>query len=113
MHSAVMLISGILGWGLGWNGGLAPESCKSYSDFWVRDFTLMGILGLNTDLNWSVKAFAFAVSGKRVWPSFLKGAVPLESCLECFSSVNFFGFDLGRFSSVLVFLVIIEAQDVA
>ena len=32
MPSAVMLISGILGWGLGWNGGLASESCKSCSD---------------------------------------------------------------------------------
>ena len=49
MPSAVMLISGILGWRLGWNGGLAPESCKSCSDFWARDFKLMGILGLNTD----------------------------------------------------------------
>ena len=32
MPLAVMLISGILRWGLGWNGGLAPESCKSCSD---------------------------------------------------------------------------------
>ena len=32
MPSAVILISGILGWGLGLNGGLAPESCKSCSD---------------------------------------------------------------------------------
>ena len=50
MPSAVMLISGILGWALGWNGGLAPESCKSCShDFCARDFKLMGVLGLITD----------------------------------------------------------------
>ena len=49
-------------------------------------FKLMGVLGLNTDFNWSFKAFAFAVSVRRVWPSFLKGAMPLESCLECLSS---------------------------
>ena len=36
--------------------------------------------------NWSFKAFAFAVSVKRVWSSFLKGGMPLESCLECLSS---------------------------
>ena len=46
---AAMLISGILAWGLGLNGGLAPESCKSCSDFWARDFKLMRVLGLNTD----------------------------------------------------------------
>ena len=49
MHSAAMLMSGIFGWGLGWNGRLAPESCKSCNDFWARDFQLMGVLGLNTD----------------------------------------------------------------
>ena len=49
MPSADMLISGTLGLGLGWNGGLAPESCKSCSDFWARDFKFMGVLGLNTD----------------------------------------------------------------
>ena len=46
----------------------------------------MGVLGLKTDRNWSFKAFAFAVSVKRVWPSFLKGAMPLEPFLECLSS---------------------------
>ena len=49
MPSAVMLISGILEWGLGWNGGLALESCKSCSDFWARYFKLVAVLGLNTD----------------------------------------------------------------
>ena len=49
MTSAAMLMSGIFGWGLGWNARLAPESCKSCNDFWARDFKLMGILGLNTD----------------------------------------------------------------
>ena len=49
MTSATMLISGILGWGLGWNGGLASESCKSCSDFWARDYKLMGVLWLNTE----------------------------------------------------------------
>ena len=56
------------------------------SDFWARDFKLIGILGLNADRNWSFKAFAFPVSVKRVWPSFLKGSMPLESCLECLNS---------------------------
>ena len=46
---AAMLMSGILGRGLGWNGMLTPESCKSCSDFWARDFKLVGILCLNTD----------------------------------------------------------------
>ena len=64
MPSAAMLMSGIFGWGLGWNGRLAPESCKSCSDFWARDFKLMGVLGLNTDWNWSFKAFAFPTSVK-------------------------------------------------
>ena len=49
MPSADMLISGILGLVLGWNGGLTPESCKSCNDSWARDFRLMGVLGLNTD----------------------------------------------------------------
>ena len=49
MPSAVMLMSGIFEWGLGWNGRLAPESCKSRNDFSARDFKLMGVLGLNTD----------------------------------------------------------------
>ena len=49
MPSAAMLMSGIFEWGLGWNGRLAPESCKSCNDFWARDFKLMGVLGLNTD----------------------------------------------------------------
>ena len=61
MPSAVMPISGILGWGLGWNGGLAPESCKTCCDFWARDYKLMGVFGLNTYLNLSFKAFAFPV----------------------------------------------------
>ena len=46
---SAMLMSGILGWGLGLNSMLTPESCKSYSDFWARDFKLVGVLGLNTD----------------------------------------------------------------
>ena len=49
MPSAAMLMSGIFGWGLGWNARFVPESCKSCNDFWARDFKLMGILGLNTD----------------------------------------------------------------
>ena len=49
LPSAAMLISGILEWGLGWNCGLVPESCKSCSDFWASEFKLMGVLGLNTD----------------------------------------------------------------
>ena len=48
MPSAAMLMSGIFGWGLGWNGRLAPESCKSCNDFLARDFKLMGVLGLLT-----------------------------------------------------------------
>ena len=48
MPSAAMLLSGILGRGMTWNGRLAPKSCKSCSDFWLRDIKLMGILGLNT-----------------------------------------------------------------
>ena len=43
--SAVMLISSILGRGLDWNGGLAPESCKSCSDLWARDFKIKGSWG--------------------------------------------------------------------
>ena len=43
--SVAMLMSGIFGWGLGWNGRLAPESCKSCNDFWARDFQLMGVWG--------------------------------------------------------------------
>ena len=46
-------MSGIFGWELGWNGRLAPESCKSCNDFWARDFKLMGVFGLKTDWNWS------------------------------------------------------------
>ena len=46
----------------------------------------MGALGLNNDSYWSFNAFAFAVSVRRVWPSFLMGAMPFESCLECLSS---------------------------
>ena len=42
MSSAALLIAGILRWGLSWNGGLAPESCKSCSYFLSRDFKLMG-----------------------------------------------------------------------
>ena len=70
MPAAAMLMSGIFGWGLGWNARLAPESCKSCNDFWARDFKLMGVLGLNTDRNWSFNAFAFPTSVKRVWTSF-------------------------------------------
>ena len=49
MPSAAMLMSGILD--LDWAGmvGWTPESCNSCSDFWARDFKLMGVLGLNTD----------------------------------------------------------------
>ena len=47
----------------------------------------MGVLGLNTDLNWSFKVFAFKflVSVKGIWTAFFKGAMPVESCLECLS----------------------------
>ena len=45
MPSAVMLIAGILGWGLGWNDGLAPESCKSCSDFGQGTSNLWWSLG--------------------------------------------------------------------
>ena len=45
MPSAAMLISGILGWELGWSGRLAPESCRSCNDFWARDLKLMGSWG--------------------------------------------------------------------
>ena len=45
MPSAVMLISGILGWGLGWNGGLAPGSCKSCSDSGQGTLNLWGSSG--------------------------------------------------------------------
>ena len=45
MPSAAMLISGILGYGLGWNGGLTTDSCKSCSDFCARDFKLIGSWG--------------------------------------------------------------------
>ena len=43
--SAVMLTSGILGLGLGWNGGLAPESCKSCSDSGQGTLNLLGSSG--------------------------------------------------------------------
>ena len=46
MPSAVMLMSGIFGWGLGWNARLATESCKSCNDFWARDLNLWGLWGL-------------------------------------------------------------------
>ena len=49
MPSAEMLMSGILGLGLGWKGRSTPESCRSCSDFWARDLRLTGVLGLNTD----------------------------------------------------------------
>ena len=42
LSSEAMLISGILGWGLDWNGSLTPGSCKSCDDFWAWDFKLVG-----------------------------------------------------------------------
>ena len=36
MPSAEMLMSGILGWGLDWNGWFTPESCRSSNGFWAR-----------------------------------------------------------------------------
>ena len=46
--SAVMLMSVMFGWELGWNCRLTPELCKSCNDFWARGFKLIRVWGLNT-----------------------------------------------------------------
>ena len=76
--SAAMLISGILGLGLGLIGGFAPESCKSCSDFWARDFKFIGVLGLTLTETGHLRHLLFLLC-KRVCTSFLNGAIPLTS----------------------------------
>ena len=55
-------MSGILGCGLGWNGGFIPESCKSCRVFCASCLRLIGFLGMNTELNCPFRVFALSES---------------------------------------------------
>ena len=57
-------MSGILGCGLGLNGGFIPESCKSCRVLCASCLRLIGLLGLNTELNCPFRVFALSVSSE-------------------------------------------------
>ena len=69
-------MSGILGCGLG--------SCKSCRVLCASCSRLIGLLGLNTELNCPFSVFALSVSSGKVLLLAFNESIPLEPSFECF-----------------------------
>ena len=90
------LILGILGCGLGLNGGFIPELCNTCRVLCASCLRLIGLLGRNTELNCPFRVFALSVSSVWVVSLAFSEIIPLESCFECFrSEYNFLVLTLG------------------
>ena len=52
--------------------------------------SMVTLIGVNTDWNWLLRIFALSTVSEYNLPSFLSGAVPLDSCFEFFRRENNF-----------------------
>ena len=76
-------ISGILGCGLGLDGGLITESCKFCKVFCASCLRLVGLLGLNTEWNCSFRAFVLSGSAVYVFSLAIRS---IENVIFCESN---------------------------
>ena len=67
---------------------------------------LVGLLGLKTELNCPLRAFALSESSENVLPLAFSNDIPLESCFECFKrEYSFLVLTLGGSVRVICFII--------